>query len=115
MDDAAQSEAPGTQPRVAEAVMKLDEADFHARRPADLVDAKCASGEPWEMAERARSRADEGAAVRLTRAVDVSPAGPAIARTRAPQWASTARARHAEPVRDRPPSGSAERPARTTA
>ncbi|MFL6140518.1 MAG: acyl-CoA dehydrogenase family protein [Labedaea sp.] len=60
------AEAPVTHLRVAEAVMKIDEAEFHAHRLADLVDSKCASGEPWELTERGRSRGDEGAAVRLT-------------------------------------------------
>jgi alkylation response protein AidB-like acyl-CoA dehydrogenase len=64
---ASQSEAPVTHLRVAEAVLKIDEAEFHSRRLADLVDAKCASGDAWEMTERGRSRADEGAATRLTR------------------------------------------------
>ncbi|SCG59092.1 acyl-CoA dehydrogenase family protein [Micromonospora halophytica] len=63
----SQAEAPVTHLRVAEAVMKIDEAEFHAQRLAATVDAKCASGEAWEMTERGRSRADEGAAVRLTR------------------------------------------------
>lgn len=62
----SQSEAPVTHLRVAEAAMKIDEARFHAQRLAELVDAKCASGDGWEMTERARSRADEGAAARLT-------------------------------------------------
>lgn len=61
----SQSEAPVTHLRVAEAMMKIDEAEFHARRLAALVDAKCASGEAWQMTERGRSRADEGSAVRL--------------------------------------------------
>lgn len=61
----SQAEAPVTHLRVAEAVLKIDEADFHAHRIADTVDDKCASGEEWTMAERARCRADEGAAVRL--------------------------------------------------
>jgi alkylation response protein AidB-like acyl-CoA dehydrogenase len=63
----SQAEAPVTHLRVAEAVMKIDEAEFHAQRLAALIDAKCAAGEPWDMIERARSRADEGAAVKLTK------------------------------------------------
>jgi alkylation response protein AidB-like acyl-CoA dehydrogenase len=59
------AEAPVTHLRVAEAVMKVDEAEFHAHRLADQVDAKCASGEAWELTERGRARGDEGAAVRL--------------------------------------------------
>jgi len=63
----SQSEAPVTHLRVAEAVMKIDEAEFHAQRLASLVDSKCASGDAWDMIERGRGRADEGAAVRLTK------------------------------------------------
>jgi alkylation response protein AidB-like acyl-CoA dehydrogenase len=65
-DYSSQSEAPVTHLRVAEAVMKIDEAEFHAHRFAALVDAKCASGEAWDMTERGRCRADVGAAMRLT-------------------------------------------------
>ncbi|HEX6521305.1 MAG TPA: acyl-CoA dehydrogenase family protein [Streptosporangiaceae bacterium] len=61
-----QSEAPVTHLRVAEAVLKIDEAEFHANRVAALVDAKSASGEAWDMTERGRCRADVGAAMRLT-------------------------------------------------
>jgi alkylation response protein AidB-like acyl-CoA dehydrogenase len=72
----SQAEAPVTHLRVAEAVMKVDEAEFHALRLADLVDAKCVSGESWELAERGRARADEGAAVRLANeAADILAAG----------------------------------------
>ncbi|HEU5160187.1 MAG TPA: acyl-CoA dehydrogenase family protein [Streptosporangiaceae bacterium] len=62
----SQAEAPVTHLRVAEAVLKIDEAEFHAQRLAATVDAKCASGEAWDLTERGRCRADEGAAVRLT-------------------------------------------------
>jgi alkylation response protein AidB-like acyl-CoA dehydrogenase len=62
----SQAEAPVTHLRTAEAVMKIDEAEFHAYRLADLVDAKCASGEEWSITERGRARGDEGAAVRLS-------------------------------------------------
>ncbi|MEU4449644.1 acyl-CoA dehydrogenase family protein [Actinosynnema sp. NPDC050801] len=64
---AAQSEAPVTHLRVAEAVMKIDEAEFHAQRIATTVDSKAASGEEWTMLERARCRADVGAAFRLAK------------------------------------------------
>ncbi|MFG2405802.1 acyl-CoA dehydrogenase family protein [Streptomyces brevispora] len=83
----SQSEAPVTHLRVAEAVMKLDEAEFHATRLAAQLDAKCASAEPWEMTERGRSRADEGSAVRLTReAVEIlaSSSGGSAAYTKVP-------------------------------
>jgi alkylation response protein AidB-like acyl-CoA dehydrogenase len=61
-----QSEAPVTHLRVAEAALMIDEAEFHALRVADLIDTKAVSGEPWELAERARCRADVGAAMRLS-------------------------------------------------
>jgi alkylation response protein AidB-like acyl-CoA dehydrogenase len=60
------AEAPVTHLRVAEAVNKIDEAEFHAYRLASTVDDGCASGEAWQLTERARIRGDEGAAVKLT-------------------------------------------------
>ncbi|TCO47420.1 acyl-CoA dehydrogenase family protein [Actinocrispum wychmicini] len=65
-DYAAMSEAPVTHMRVAEAALKIDEAEFHAQRVAATVDDKAAANEPWEMWERARCRADVGAAMRLS-------------------------------------------------
>lgn len=64
-DYATAREAPITHLRVADAAMRADAAQFHAHRLADLVDRKGAEGESWSMEERARSRADMGAAVRL--------------------------------------------------
>lgn len=64
---ASQAEAPVTHLRIAEAMMKIDEAEFHAQRLAATVDAKAASGEPLDLAERGRIRADEGAAVKLSK------------------------------------------------
>jgi alkylation response protein AidB-like acyl-CoA dehydrogenase len=61
----SQDVAPVTHLRVGEAALKIDEAEFHAHRLADAVDSKALSGVPWDIAERARGRADEGAAVRL--------------------------------------------------
>jgi alkylation response protein AidB-like acyl-CoA dehydrogenase len=67
-----QREAPLTHLQVAEATMKLDEADFHARRLSGLVDAKSAEGGEWKLEERAMARADMGAVVRLAKeAVDI--------------------------------------------
>lgn len=67
-----QNEAPVTHLQVADAVMRIDEARFHAERLADLVDAKALSGEPFSLAERAAARADMGATVRLSKeAVDI--------------------------------------------
>lgn len=61
----SQAEAPVTHLRVGEAALKIDQAEFHAQRLGGLVDSKSASGESWDIVERGRSRADEGAAVRL--------------------------------------------------
>ncbi|XVS66493.1 acyl-CoA dehydrogenase family protein [Actinosynnema sp. CA-299493] len=63
----SQAEAPVTHLRIAEAMMKIDEAEFHAQRLAATVDAKAAAGEPLELVERGRIRADEGAAVKLSK------------------------------------------------
>ncbi|MDG4792776.1 acyl-CoA dehydrogenase family protein [Micromonospora sp. WMMD1082] len=69
---AHQAEAPVTHLQVAAAVMKIDQAEFHAGRATELVDAKGASGEPWTLEERARTRADMGAVCELGRAaVDI--------------------------------------------
>lgn len=63
----SQREAPVTHLQVADAVMKLDEAEFHALRLADLVDTKAAGGTNWKLEERARARGDMGAVVRLVK------------------------------------------------
>ncbi|GAA4417691.1 acyl-CoA dehydrogenase family protein [Actinokineospora soli] len=67
----SQREAPLTHLQVAEATMKLDQAEFHAHRLATLVDGKTLDGTEWKLEERARARADLGAVVRLSKeAVD---------------------------------------------
>ncbi|MBX9427570.1 MULTISPECIES: acyl-CoA dehydrogenase family protein [Streptomyces] len=67
-----QAEAPITHHQVAEAVLKIDQAEFHAFRLADLVDSKGVAGEEFTLEERARARADMGAVVRLAKeAVDI--------------------------------------------
>jgi len=67
-----QAEAPITHIQVGTAVMKTEQAEYHAYHAADLVDAKAASGEPWTIEERARVRADEGWATKLAKeAVDL--------------------------------------------
>lgn len=67
-----QREAPITHLQVAEASIKIDEAEFHALRAADLVDTKGPTGEPWTMEERARVRSDLGAVCqRAKEAVDI--------------------------------------------
>lgn len=68
----SQREAPITHFQVAEATMKIDQAEFHARRLATQVDTKCDDGTEWKLEERARARADVGAVVRLAKeAVDL--------------------------------------------
>jgi alkylation response protein AidB-like acyl-CoA dehydrogenase len=56
----SQLEAPITHLQVAEASLKTDEAEYHARRVAALVDAKGQSGEPWTMRERGYARVSVG-------------------------------------------------------
>lgn len=69
---AEQAEAPLTHLQVSDAVLKTDQAEFHARRLADMVDSKGVKGEEWTVLERAQARADMGAVVRLAKeAVDI--------------------------------------------
>ena len=63
----SQREAPITHFQVAEANMKIDETEFHARRLATHVDTKSVEGTEWKLEERARARADVGAVVRLAK------------------------------------------------
>ena len=66
------NEAPVTHLKVADAVQRIDEAEFHALRLADLVDAKGVDGSPWTIEERARARYHLGAVCRRGKeAVDV--------------------------------------------
>lgn len=68
----SQAEAPLTHLQVAQATLKIDQAEFHAFRLADLVDAKNASGDQWTLEERVRARADLGAVCALAKeAVDI--------------------------------------------
>ncbi|MEV7966124.1 acyl-CoA dehydrogenase family protein [Sphaerisporangium sp. NPDC088356] len=68
----SQSEAPLTHLQVADASMKIDEAEFHAHRLTSLVDTKGVEGAAWTLEERARARADMGAVCRLAKeAVDI--------------------------------------------
>ncbi|MGW8814589.1 acyl-CoA dehydrogenase family protein [Gordonia terrae] len=62
-----QSEAPLTHFQLAEARMKLDQAEFHAHRLTTIVDEKAELGQPWTIEERARCRADIAWAVKLVR------------------------------------------------
>jgi alkylation response protein AidB-like acyl-CoA dehydrogenase len=68
----SQREAPLTHLQLAQASLLTDEAEFHARRVAALVDGKDAGGQPWTMEERVRTRASTGRAFQLVKsAVDV--------------------------------------------
>jgi alkylation response protein AidB-like acyl-CoA dehydrogenase len=51
-----QAEWPVTHVQVAEADLKIDEAEYHARRLAALVDGKNNSNEPYSLRERAYCR-----------------------------------------------------------
>jgi len=67
-----QAKAPLTHLQVADAVMKIDEAEFHAYRLAAMVDTKGVENAPWTIEERVRARADLGAVCRLGKeAVDI--------------------------------------------
>jgi alkylation response protein AidB-like acyl-CoA dehydrogenase len=67
-----QALAPLTHLQVDAAVMKIDEAEFHAHRLAALVDTKGVQNAPWTVAERVSARADLGAVCRLAKeAVDI--------------------------------------------
>jgi alkylation response protein AidB-like acyl-CoA dehydrogenase len=69
---ARQAEAPITHVQVAEAAMKIDEAEFHSSRAAALVDTKATSGDAWTLEERARVRMDAGMTARLAKeAIDI--------------------------------------------
>ncbi len=60
-----QAEWPVTHLQVAEADLKIDEAEYHARRLADLVDHKNFSNEPYTMRERAYCRVAVGRTTQL--------------------------------------------------
>jgi 3-hydroxy-9,10-secoandrosta-1,3,5(10)-triene-9,17-dione monooxygenase len=67
-----QSEAPLTHLQVAEAQVKIDEAEFHAYRAASMLDDNNAEGKQWTLEERARARLDMGAVCQRTKeAVDI--------------------------------------------
>lgn len=68
---ASQREAPLTHLQVADAVLTIDAAEFHAQRLATLLDTRNASGEAWTLTERTRARVDMGRACQLVQqAVD---------------------------------------------
>lgn len=62
---ASQAEAPITHLQVAEASLKTDEAEYHARRVAALVDEKGLSSAEWTMRERAYARMSVGRVCQL--------------------------------------------------
>ncbi|MFJ9522333.1 acyl-CoA dehydrogenase family protein [Kitasatospora sp. NPDC101801] len=67
-----QAEAPLTHLQVAEAAMKIDEAEFHVRRAAERLDTKVRAGEQWSLEERALSKMDAAmGCLRAKEAVDV--------------------------------------------
>jgi alkylation response protein AidB-like acyl-CoA dehydrogenase len=71
-DYEVQSAAPITHLQVAEATLKIDEAEFHAHRMVDLLDEKGASGEPWKLHERVSNRGSLGRISQLVKeSVDV--------------------------------------------
>lgn len=65
----SQLEAPITHLQIAETSLKIDEAEYHARRLANLVDTKGISGEPWTMRERGYARVVVGRACQLAHEV----------------------------------------------
>lgn len=67
-----QVDAPITHLQAAEAALKIDEAEYHGRRIASMVDEKALTGEPWSLSERAYARAVGGRVPQLTaEAVDL--------------------------------------------
>ncbi|SOB85611.1 acyl-CoA dehydrogenase family protein [Streptomyces sp. 1331.2] len=71
-DYTEQSEAPVTHLQVADAITRIDEAEFHAHRAAALIDTKGPTGEEWTLEERARIRLDlGGVCARTKEAVDI--------------------------------------------
>jgi alkylation response protein AidB-like acyl-CoA dehydrogenase len=71
-DYGVQAEAPVTHFEVAEAALKLEEAEYYARTMATILDDKGAAGEAWSLEERMHNRGRLGRLVRLVEeAVDV--------------------------------------------
>ncbi|MFI2652587.1 acyl-CoA dehydrogenase family protein [Micromonospora fulviviridis] len=63
----SQREAPITHLQLADAAMRIDEAEFHAHRLAATVDRKAAEHGQWALTERVLARADMGAVVQRSR------------------------------------------------
>jgi len=71
-DYASQRDAPLTHHQVADASLLIDEAEFHAVRLAETMDAKSAGRQPWTVPDRVASRAALGRVFsRAKDAVDV--------------------------------------------
>jgi alkylation response protein AidB-like acyl-CoA dehydrogenase len=67
-----QADAPLTHLQVAEASIRIDEAEFHVQRAATRLDTKVLAGEAWSLPERLLSKADASmACVRAKEAVDI--------------------------------------------
>jgi 3-hydroxy-9,10-secoandrosta-1,3,5(10)-triene-9,17-dione monooxygenase len=67
-----QNEAPLTHIQVAEAVTKVNEAEFHAYHAAGMIDGSAASEEPWKVEERVRVRLEMGMTTnRAKEAIDI--------------------------------------------
>lgn len=67
-----QLEAPITHLQIAEATLKIEEAEYHASRLIAETEAKAASREPWTIPDRARARMSLGRAFGLVKeAVDI--------------------------------------------
>ncbi|MCF0093052.1 acyl-CoA dehydrogenase [Micromonospora sp. NPDC049114] len=67
-----QADAPITHLQAADAALKIDEAEGHARRLATLVDERGLTREPWTIRDRAYARAVAGRVPQLTaEAVDI--------------------------------------------
>lgn len=62
-----QAEAPVTHFQLAEARMKLDQAEFHARRLTSTFDHHVDTGQAWDIETRVRCRADVAWAMKLAR------------------------------------------------
>lgn len=61
----SQAVAPVTHLQVAEAAVRIDQAEFHAHRVTGQVDS--ATGAPWSPAERGQARADIGSVAKLAK------------------------------------------------
>ncbi|HEX8092229.1 acyl-CoA dehydrogenase family protein [Jatrophihabitans sp.] len=67
-----QIDAPLTHLQVAEARVKIDEAEWHLHRAADRLQSKAISGEPWTLEDRTAARMDAAVVCeRAKEAVDI--------------------------------------------